>query len=210
MNGRQIHAPQDWNHTAKLEVVNRKPYARAMCPPPAVQSLRAQPLSQAAFAPFGQVIFPGPDDIPFGPKDAQLELDQGIPRLYLMTLPHRGSRFEQITRHQRCTQCLGSLEGKGWGLAVAPPGPHHQPDPATIQGFYVPGNCFIKLARGTWHAGPYFRHPQVHFYNLELSDTNLTDHQTCNLLQSFGLAFELELPPLDRGDQSPRQDILLG
>jgi ureidoglycolate hydrolase len=181
-----------------------------MSPSPAIQSLRAQPINQAAFAPFGQVIFPGPDHIPFGPNDAQLELDQGIPRFYLMTLPYRGSRFDQITRHQRCTQCLGSLEGKGWGLAVAPPGPAHQPDPAAIQGFYVPGDCFIKLARGTWHAGPYFRHAQVHFYNLELSDTNLTDHQTCNLFQAFGLAFELALPPLDQGDHSPRQDIILG
>jgi len=177
--------------------------------PPTVQSLRAQPLSQAAFAPFGQVIFPGPDHIPFGPEDAQLELAQGIPRFYLMTLPYRGSRFDQITRHQRCTQCLGSLEGKSWGLAVAPPGPQPQPDPAAIQGFYVPGNCFIKLARGTWHAGPYFRHPQVHFYNLELSDTNLTDHQTCNLLETFGLTFELALPPLDAVDPSPSRDILL-
>ena len=73
-----------------------------------------------------------------------------------------------------------------------------------------PATVLSSWPRGTWHAGPYFRHAQVHFYNLELSDTNLTDHQTCDLLQSFGLAFELELPPLDRGDQSPRQDILLG
>ncbi len=167
-----------------------------MSPSPAIQSLWAQPINQAAFAPFGQVIFPRPDGIPFGPEDAQLELGQGIPRFYLMTLPCRGSRFDQLTRHQRCTQCLGSLDGKGWGLAVAPPGPGHQPDPAAIQGFYVPGDCFIKLAQGTWHAGPYFRHGQVHFYNLELSDTNLTDHQTCNLLQSFGLVFDLQLPPL--------------
>jgi hypothetical protein len=28
---------------------------------------------------------------------------------------------------------------------------------------------------------------------LELSDTNLTDHQTCNLAQTFGLSFALAL-----------------
>lgn len=76
-------------------------------------------------------------------------------------------------------------------MAVAPPSEADQPDLSALRAFYIPGHCFIKLAVGIWHTGPYFTHPSVTFYNLELSDTNLTDHQTCNLAQAFGLSFVL-------------------
>ncbi|NJL48383.1 MAG: Ureidoglycolate hydrolase [Leptolyngbyaceae cyanobacterium SM2_5_2] len=161
-----------------------------------LQPLPAQPITPENFAPFGQVIFPSADGAPFGPQDAQLKLDAGIPRFYIMKLTSQGLRFRTITRHRRCTQCLGALEGKDWVIGVAPPGEADQPDPETIQAFHIPGNGFIKLEVGTWHAGPYFSHPTVCFYNLELSDTNVTDHQTCNLGQSLGLEFEIAMPML--------------
>lgn len=164
-----------------------------------VRSLTAQALTAERFRPFGQVIWPAADDAPFGPADAQLTLQPGIPRFYIMQLSHRGQRFSQITRHQRCTQCLGALEGKDWLIAVAPPTSKAEPDPARIEAFWVPGNCFIKLSLGTWHAGPYFAADAVSFYSLELSDTNLVDHHTCDLASSFGLSFEIKAPePGDR------------
>ncbi|MGF1517899.1 MAG: ureidoglycolate lyase [Nodosilinea sp.] len=159
--------------------------------PLSLQKLTAQTITPEAFNPFGQVIFPSADGAVFGPDDAQLQLDGGIPRFYIMTLEAKGTRFRTITRHQRCTQCLGALEGKDWLMAVAPPGAAEQPDPQTIQAFHIPGNCFIKLEVGTWHAGPYFRHSAVSFYNLELSDTNEVDHQTCDLAGELGLEFEI-------------------
>ena len=88
----------------------------------------------------------------------------------------------------------GALEGKDWLLGVAPPGEAEKPEPDEIQAFHIPGNCFIKLEVGTWHAGPYFTHDLVNFYNLELSDTNVVDHQTCNLAQDFGVEFEIKEP----------------
>jgi ureidoglycolate hydrolase len=121
-----------------------------------VKSLPAQPITSENFAPFGQVIFPSTDGKPFGSNDAQLQLDQGIPRFYIMQLKGRGTTFRTITRHRLCTQCLGALEGKDWLLGVAPPGAAEQPDPEAIQAFHIPGNCFVKLEVGTWHAGPYF------------------------------------------------------
>lgn len=162
-----------------------------MVPPLTLQPLTAQPITSDAFAPFGQVIFPSADGAVFGPSDAQLRLDRGIPRFYIMTLERRGTRFRTITRHQRCTQCLGALEGRDWWMAVAPASAAGQPNPDDIRAFHISGSCFIKLKVGTWHAGPYFSHPTVNFYNLELSDTNITDHQTCNLAQDFGLEFEI-------------------
>lgn len=157
----------------------------------AIQTLPAQPLTSEGFAPFGQVIWPSHDGTLFSPEDAQLQLQNGIPRFYIMQLEHRGLRFHQITRHQHCTQCLGALEGKEWFIAVAPPNASDPLNPNAIRAFRIPGNCFIKLEMGTWHAGPYFESDQVNFYNLELSDTNLTDHETCDLAQAFGLEFAI-------------------
>jgi ureidoglycolate hydrolase len=107
-----------------------------------------------------------------------------------MRLHHKGRKFHKITRHVQCTQCLGSLEGKDWLIAVAPPRDTEQPALEEIVAFRIPGNCFIKLEVGTWHAGPYFDHAFVDFYNLELSDTNIIDHFTHNFLTSNQLEFE--------------------
>jgi ureidoglycolate hydrolase len=156
-----------------------------------IQTLSAQIVTPETFRPFGQVIAASEDGKEFDQEDAQLCLSEGTPRFYIMRLHQRGKTFSKITRHQRCTQCLGALEGKEWLIAVAPPSAASSPDPAAITAFRIPGNCFIKLAVGTWHAGPYFDQDQVDFYNLELSDTNVTDHDTCDLETHYGLKFEI-------------------
>ncbi|NDJ16098.1 ureidoglycolate lyase [Myxacorys almedinensis] len=154
-------------------------------------SLQAAWITSAAFRPFGQLICASEDGAPYGKDDAQLRLQNGIPRFYIMRLQHRGCTFDRITRHQRCTQCLGALQGKDWLLAVAPPSAEAQPDLGAIAAFRIPGDCFIKLNIGTWHAGPYFTTDVIDFYNLELSDTNLTDHETFNLKAAYGNDFEI-------------------
>jgi hypothetical protein len=43
----------------------------------------------------------------------------------------------------------------------------------------IPPGKFIKLHEGTWHAGPLFEgEDSMAFYNLELADTNVVDHNT--------------------------------
>ena len=39
----------------------------------------------------------------------------------------------------------------------------------------------IKLHLGTWHAGPLFEAASASFFNLELADTNQSDHETLPL-----------------------------
>lgn len=156
-----------------------------------VQQLKAQWVTLENFLPYGQVIFASEDGKPYDTRDAQLNLQNGIPRFYIMRLHHKGRRFHQINRHVQCTQCLGSLEGKDWLIAVAPPNlATNKPALEDISAFRIPGNCFIKLEVGTWHAGPYFEHDVIDFYNLELSNTNLVDHFTHNFLKSDHLEFE--------------------
>jgi ureidoglycolate hydrolase len=156
-----------------------------------LKSLKAEGINSEQFQSYGQVIFASADGKPFDREDAQLNLSQGIPRFYIMRLHHKGRQFSRITRHQHCTQCLGSLEGKDWFMAVAPPSQTDEPDLEQLAAFRIPGNCFIKLEVGTWHAGPYFDHEFVDFYNLELSDTNIVDHFTHDFGQSHQLKFEI-------------------
>ncbi len=160
---------------------------------PTVQAMpiEATPINSEAFKPFGQLIRPQPDDVPFNLQDAQLDLQNGTPRFYIMQLHQRGRRFHDITRHGGCTQCLGALDGRTWFLGVAPPSAQPNPQPTDIRVFKIPGDCFVKLEVGTWHAGPYFDDDTVNFYNLELSDTNVVDHTTCNLLETYGVEFEI-------------------
>jgi ureidoglycolate lyase len=153
--------------------------------------LPSVPLTLAAFASFGQVIAPSDDGTLFGPSEAQLILNNGTPRLYIMRLQTRGLAFDKITRHVRVTQCLAAIGGGEWLLAVAPPlAPDDRaamPDPASIQAFRISGPVGIKLHRGTWHAGPFFTAPTMDFLNLELSDTNETDHVDCHLGRDHGV-----------------------
>jgi len=150
-------------------------------------------LEATAFAPFGQIVAPTFDGKPFDTEDAQLDLRSGTPRFYIMSLNHRALSFRSITRHLAVTQVLASVGGKPWLIAVAPPhqpdDPAKMPDPAAIKAFRIPGTVAIKLHRGTWHAGPFFTDAQVDFFNLELSDTNQTDHFSCALDRTYGLEF---------------------
>ncbi|MGQ4646259.1 ureidoglycolate lyase [Lyngbya aestuarii] len=156
------------------------------------QKLQAELITPENFQHYGQVIFPSEDGKAYDAEDAQLNLNNGTPRFYIMRLHKRGRKFHKITRHGQCTQCLGSLGGKDWLIAVAPPNNAcEQPTLADIVAFRIPGNCFIKLAVGTWHAGPYFEDDLVDFYNLELSDTNVVDHFTHDLLHSHQLELEI-------------------
>lgn len=159
-----------------------------------VQQLSADWITPENFRRYGQVIFPSLDGKAFDAEDAQLSLQNGTPRFYIMRLQKRGRNFHKITRHLQCTQCLGSLEGKDWLIAVCPP--HNDLDIPLLEeiaAFRIPGNCFIKLNQGTWHAGPYFDHEFVDFYNLELADTNVVDHFTHDFSKSHQLKFEMIL-----------------
>jgi ureidoglycolate hydrolase len=158
----------------------------------AVQQLQSEWITSENFLPYGQVIFASEDGKSYDSEDAQLNLQNGTPRFYIMRLNKRGRKFHKITRHVQCTQCLGALEGKDWLIAVAPPNNESdRPALEDIKAFRIPGNCFIKLEMGTWHAGPYFEDDFIDFYNLELSDTNIIDHFTHDFLKRQ--QFELEI-----------------
>lgn len=113
-----------------------------------------------------------------------------------MNLQNRPLKFSTITHHASVTQCLGSIGGHVWYLGIAKPSLVDSEEVKNEKGkiavqsrcghFYVPpaidnvhvfrisGPKFIKLNRGTWHAGPLFKADAMDFYNLELSNTNVS------------------------------------
>ncbi|KAF6134821.1 hypothetical protein GIB67_002222 [Kingdonia uniflora] len=149
-----------------------------------------------SFEEFGQVIEASKDGEEFGPQDAQLDLNRGIPRFYIMHLENRPFKFSTITHHASVTQCLGSIGGHVWYLGVAkvyivdPSENNSETGRKIVQSrcghYYVPpalsdvrifrisGPKFVKLNLGTWHAGPLFKSDAMDFYSLELSNTNVS------------------------------------
>ena len=149
-------------------------------------ALKAEELTVEAFAPFGQVCKAEEDGVEFGPADAQLDLSQGTPRFYVMRLRDKDLSFDRITYHEKVTQCLGALGDKDWYMAVGEPTmdvakyPKHDSTDRALRVFRVPPGHFLKMHAGCWHAGPLFEsHVEfMDFYNLELADTNVVDHNT--------------------------------
>jgi ureidoglycolate lyase len=163
---------------------------------PSLREIAIEPLTPEAFSAFGTVIPPTDDGVPFGAGDAKLDLSQGTPRFYAMRIPGRGFTVTHITRHRKVTQVLASAGGRPWVMAVAPPtaidNPTAEPDVEDIRAFAIPGDLAVMLFKGTWHAGPLFAQgTEESFFNLELSDTNRVDHQTCDLSARYGLALKL-------------------
>lgn len=142
-------------------------------------ALPASTITAASFAPFGDVIEPRPDGDPWRPGDAELQFEGGPPRLYLMTLAARGLEVEDLARHQRVSQALGSVDGQPWYLVVARADhpSDRPPDPARdLQAFRIPPRCLVVLRPGTWHAGPLFSTPaEMVFVNLESRTTDDDD-----------------------------------
>ena len=146
-----------------------------------VIELEAQDLTPESFAPFGHVVSYIEDFVPYNPEtDPKLVLSNGTPRFYILRLRDKKLGFDSITFHGRTTQCLGGLGNKHWymGVSEATMSLDRPPRAEDLTVFRVPPETFVSLHVGTWHAGPLFSCPYMDFYNLELTDTNITDHQT--------------------------------
>lgn len=64
--------------------------------------------------------------------------------------------------------------------------------PDGVQVFKITGPKFLKLNRGTWHAGPLFKPDTMDFYNLELSNTNVVDHTTHDFEKENAAVFVID------------------
>lgn len=109
-----------------------------------------------------------------------------------MRIPKRGLTCDRITYHDKVTQCLGGLGSESWYLVVAAPSGSVESAPSEedLHAFKISQGHFVKLHQGAWHAGPLFDSADhMDFYNLELSDTNQSDHNTHVYSTKDGLQF---------------------
>ena len=125
-------------------------------------TLSAQPLTAAAFAPFGTVI-----EVPAGVTgrpinggtswrfnlldDLQLSGKEGRPMLALFraaarSFPHD---VDEMECHRLGSQSFVPLGRRRFVVVVAPAAP--QPDPAALAAFITDGEQGVVLAPGTWH-----------------------------------------------------------
>ena len=153
-----------------------------------METLAALRLDQGNFEQFGTAILPVDDMTPHSSCDAELKFNGDNLRYYVMRLRKRAAVLGSMTRHIDATQCLGSADAKPWWLAVAAAElQSEQLDHTTVQLVEVHPGEAVKLHQGTWHAGPFFLAPTALFFNLELSDTNLTDHNSQSLKKKLKL-----------------------
>jgi ureidoglycolate hydrolase len=117
--------------------------------PPSTYPVQAEPLTEASFAPFGQVIARG---------DMVMELKgEEVFHLNVLHYDRKPLACDHLNRHHRATQALVALSGKPTLLVVAPreydfSTADHLPQ---IRAFLCDGSAGVNLAIGTWHWGPY-------------------------------------------------------
>ena len=158
-----------------------------------METLTALNLDQCDFTRFGTAILPVDDMTPHSSCDAELKFNGDNLRYYVMRLHRRAAVLGSMTRHIQATQCLGSADAQPWWLAVATAKlQSEQLDHSTVQLVKVEPGEAVKLHQGTWHAGPFFLATTALFFNLELSDTNLADHNSQPLNQKLKLQLSYE------------------
>jgi ureidoglycolate lyase len=149
-------------------------------------TVRAEPLSEAAFAPFGQVIARG---------DMVMELrGEEVFHLNVLHYDRKPLICDHLNRHHRATQALVALAGKPTLLVVAPKEfdfstADHLPQ---VRAFLCDGTAGVNLALGTWHWGPYPLTDSVDLVNVQGKNFD-TDNEVAYLQRDLGVTVEVAL-----------------
>ena len=116
-----------------------------------------------------------------------------------MRLRDKAMRFDRITYHAKVTQYRGAPRRTVvHGCRRAHMDVDRRPAEGDIRVFEIPPGKFVKMHAGTWHAGPLWDSVNagpkyIDFYNLELADTNVVDHNTHDYAETEGLVFEVQV-----------------
>jgi ureidoglycolate lyase len=155
-----------------------------------IHELRVEPLTEDAFAPFGEIVSAKARVPDFrtesGTEGWAVDFRGGRPLVMVLRTPYGGPavRFSKLERHFALTQTFLPLGGSPAVVAVAPPAPDRAavPDPAQIRAFLLDGTRGYALAPGTWHS--------LDRFPLQPPDTRwviITDHETQeDLLAGYG------------------------
>lgn len=117
--------------------------------------LTPEPITEAAFAPFGQMLRPSAlgqprldliEDVQNLRASARLRLS--LSTVAAVTLPFTVVRLE---RHVYSSQAFLPLDCRGFLVIVAPHGRDNRPDVAAARAFKAPGDICINYWADIWH-----------------------------------------------------------
>jgi ureidoglycolate lyase len=121
-----------------------------------LQPIPLEPLTAAAFAPFGHLVTQGEGEPAFATATIAswpipVEVDD---RLHMMWswYPKVAMTFDRLERHVAVSQGFLPVGDLPSVMVVAPGGAEREPAPHELRAFLVPGDVGIVLARNTWHA----------------------------------------------------------
>ncbi|MBA2607639.1 MAG: ureidoglycolate lyase [Actinobacteria bacterium] len=148
--------------------------------------VKAEPLTDAAFAPFGQVINTG---------DMVMELGDGEEfMLNVLSYDRYPLVVDHLNRHHKATQALVALAGKPSLVVVAPAefdfstSDHLQ----HLRAFICDGSAGINLLLATWHWGPAPLMDHVDLVNVQ-GKGFLDDNEVAHLERDLDVLVTVEL-----------------
>jgi ureidoglycolate lyase len=153
---------------------------------PTTYTVRAEPLTEEAFAPFGQVIREG---------DMVMELRDGEEfHLNVLHYERKPLRCDHLNAHHKATQALIALAGKPTLLVVAPGDLDFSTEDhlAHVRAFVCDGTAGVNLALGTWHWGPYPIADHVDLVNVQGAGF-ADDNEVAYLTRDLGVVVEVVL-----------------
>ena len=154
-------------------------------------TVRAEPLTATAFAPFGQVLSSERD----GTATSTIELrgDETF-TLNILSYERRDLRCDHLNAHHKATQALVALGGKPTLLVVAPAGTRFDDRVAldAVRAFVCDGTAAVNLSLGTWHWGPYPLSDRVDLLNLQGAGF-ADDNEVAHLERDLGVVVEVVL-----------------
>jgi len=157
-----------------------------------------EPLSDAAWAPFGWLPVPDTD-----PRDGVHRMEFAWGDVHVNIIGHaraevpgtsQGLRCEMLYRHDTHTQSIMSLNVPAV-IAVAPAGVEFTDpgDVASIHVFRLEPLEPLVLHRGTWHWGPFpVDAPEVRLFNVQ--GLRYAEDNACVDLAAKGMAIDVVLP----------------
>ena len=143
--------------------------------------LALEPITEAGFAPFGQLLRSPHAGSP------RLDVIKGLqnlrplarPRLSLTTVTPKPLPLTavEMERHVFSSQAFMPIDCASYLVLVAEHGADGLPDPATLRAFRVPGDVGINYAADTWHHPLSALGREARFVVLTFIDGSETDEQ---------------------------------
>ncbi len=149
-------------------------------------TVKAEPLTHEAFAPFGQVIDTG---------EMIMELRNGEEfMLNVLSYDRYPLECDHLNRHHKATQALVALGGRPSLIVVAP----SELDFSTtdhlqhVRAFICDGTAGVNLSLATWHWGPAPLMDHVDLVNVQ-GKGFLNDNEIAYLERDFDTVVKIEL-----------------